>query len=254
MQAPKIRQKSPSGHHRTTLSGYIFATKAHIDNRKKTCYAAICAPDVPHNMVNSGPLPAEIGPVVWGTPANFNGFRVLTALLHGSQVVSVSHTLRRWTEGATYVRQGDHHVGHWPTFLVCFSLRNLIYVVWTINTGIDYCFEYLSVILFSYLKKLNFYFNSALVVWWYYWSFKRLLCKVIWFSYKDVSFIYRASCAPFLGELGPHLTQCDRGRALPSCQVSSWSIPPFGHNISSLQTGRTDSQDRQDRQNNGPIE
>jgi len=28
-------QKSPSGHHRTTLSGYIFATKAHIDNRKK---------------------------------------------------------------------------------------------------------------------------------------------------------------------------------------------------------------------------
>ena len=33
----KSRQKSPSGHHRTTLSGYIFATKARIDNRKKTC-------------------------------------------------------------------------------------------------------------------------------------------------------------------------------------------------------------------------
>ena len=31
----KSRQKSPSGHHRTTLSGYIFATKAIIDNRKK---------------------------------------------------------------------------------------------------------------------------------------------------------------------------------------------------------------------------
>jgi len=31
----KIRQKSPSEHHRTTLSGSIFATKAHIDNRKK---------------------------------------------------------------------------------------------------------------------------------------------------------------------------------------------------------------------------
>jgi len=27
-------------------------------------------------------------------------------------------SLRRWTEGATYIRQGDHHVGHWPTFLV----------------------------------------------------------------------------------------------------------------------------------------
>ena len=51
--------------------------------------------------------------LVWGTPANFNCFRVLAALLHGSQVVSISQTLRRWAEGATYVRQGDHHVGHW---------------------------------------------------------------------------------------------------------------------------------------------
>ena len=32
---PKSRQKSPSGHHPTTLSGYIFATKTCIDNRKK---------------------------------------------------------------------------------------------------------------------------------------------------------------------------------------------------------------------------
>ena len=33
-------------------------------------------------------------------------------------VAGVSQTLLRWTEGATYIRQGDHHVGHWPTFLV----------------------------------------------------------------------------------------------------------------------------------------
>jgi len=32
----KIAQNSPSGHHRTTLSGYVFATKARIDNWK-TC-------------------------------------------------------------------------------------------------------------------------------------------------------------------------------------------------------------------------
>jgi len=42
-----------------------------------------------------GPLTAEVRPVVWGTPANFNGFRVWAALLHGIQVVSVSQTLRR---------------------------------------------------------------------------------------------------------------------------------------------------------------
>jgi len=43
-------------------------------------------------MVNFGPLAAEIGSLVWGTPANFNGFRVLVALLHGTLVLGVSQT------------------------------------------------------------------------------------------------------------------------------------------------------------------
>jgi len=43
-------------------------------------------------MVNFGPLAAEIGLPLWGTPANFNGFCVLAALLHGSQVVGISQT------------------------------------------------------------------------------------------------------------------------------------------------------------------
>ena len=46
-------------------------------------------------MVNFGPLAAEIGSLVWGTPPNFNGFRVLAALLHGTQLVGASETLRR---------------------------------------------------------------------------------------------------------------------------------------------------------------
>jgi len=36
-----------------------------------------------HNMVNFGPLTAEIDWRVWGTPSYFNGYRVLAALLHG---------------------------------------------------------------------------------------------------------------------------------------------------------------------------
>jgi len=36
------------------------------------------------------PLAAEICFHVWGTPTNFNGFRVLAALLHGTRVVGVS--------------------------------------------------------------------------------------------------------------------------------------------------------------------
>jgi len=52
-------------------------------------------------MVNFGLLPAEIV-VSLGHPTNFNGFRVLAALLHCSLVVGISKTLRRRTEGATY--------------------------------------------------------------------------------------------------------------------------------------------------------
>jgi len=70
----------------------------------------------PHNMVIFGQLAAEICWRVWGNPANLNGFRVLAVLLHGTVVVGVSQTLRHWTQDATYIRQGGHHVGHWPTF------------------------------------------------------------------------------------------------------------------------------------------
>ena len=35
-------------------------------------------------MVNFGLLAAEIVSLVWGTPANFNGFRVLAAVLYGT--------------------------------------------------------------------------------------------------------------------------------------------------------------------------
>jgi len=66
-------------------------------------------------MVTIGPLAAEICWRVWGTPANFNRFRVLAALLHDTLVVGVSQTLRHWTDGATDIRQGGHHIGHWPS-------------------------------------------------------------------------------------------------------------------------------------------
>ena len=42
-----------------------------------------------------GPVMAEIDWRVWGTPANFNGFRFLAALLHGTLVVGVSQSVRR---------------------------------------------------------------------------------------------------------------------------------------------------------------
>jgi len=45
-------------------------------------------------MMNLGVQAAEIVSLVCGTPANFNGFRVLAALLHGTPALGVSQTLQ----------------------------------------------------------------------------------------------------------------------------------------------------------------
>jgi len=96
-------KKSPKNRHLGTIAqpcrtnpNYIFAMKARIDNRKKLLNSNISS-TCPHNMANFGQLTAEIGSGVWGTPANFNGFRVFAALglLHGTLLVGVGQTLRR---------------------------------------------------------------------------------------------------------------------------------------------------------------
>jgi len=79
------------------LSGYIFATKARIDNWKKNLLSSNMSATCHHNMANFGKLAAEIDQVVRGTPANFNGFRVFTlgSVTARNLVVGVSQTLRR---------------------------------------------------------------------------------------------------------------------------------------------------------------
>jgi len=83
-------KKSPSVHPRTILSDYIFATKACIGNREKNLLNSIISSTCRHNMMNVGPLMAEIGSGIWGVPTNFNGFRVLALLLHRCRSVEVS--------------------------------------------------------------------------------------------------------------------------------------------------------------------
>jgi len=58
----KIAKNWPSGHNRTTLSGYIFATKVRIDDQKKSSNTSST---YSRNMVNFGPLAAEIVSLVW---------------------------------------------------------------------------------------------------------------------------------------------------------------------------------------------
>jgi len=88
----KSRQKSPSGHHPTTLPSCVFATKACIDNRKKLVKQQYLPYMSPQYGELIGPLAAEILSLAWGTPGNLSGFHVLAALLHDTLVVSVSQT------------------------------------------------------------------------------------------------------------------------------------------------------------------
>jgi len=144
----KIAKNSPSGHHRTTLSGNIFATKARIERHVLTIGKKMLNSNIsstcPHNMVNFGLLTAEICWRVLGTPANFNGFHVLASLLQRRPSTRVNQTLhdvwpspglveqrasanvcgiiqrmelRTFAEGAIYIQLDGHHVGHRPIFI-----------------------------------------------------------------------------------------------------------------------------------------
>ena len=118
------QKKLPKIHHLRTvvqlcwaIRSYlsILATKAHIDNWKKI---------VKHQyLLQMSSQYGELRPTSgWdllaslGHPANFNGFRVLAALLDRTPAVGVSRTLWHLTEGSTYIWQVGHHVGHRPTF------------------------------------------------------------------------------------------------------------------------------------------
>ena len=169
----KNRQKFASGHHNHNFCRAISSQLRHVSTvRKKLVKQQYL--HISPQYGELGPLAAAIDPVVWGTPANFNGFhvlaallqrcrsteanqtlhsvwpspglvhdvyifgssgpvteffqvqnslcvqvlrsRILAALLHGTPAAGVSQTLRCLAQGATNIWQGDHHVGHWPTF------------------------------------------------------------------------------------------------------------------------------------------
>ena len=54
------RKNSPSVHHRTNLSGYIFATKSTCRQSEKNLLNSNISSTCPHSRMNVGPLAAEI--------------------------------------------------------------------------------------------------------------------------------------------------------------------------------------------------
>jgi len=57
----KIAKNSPSGHHRTTLSGYVFASEACIENRKNLQYLLQMSPEYGELLPNGWDLLASLG-------------------------------------------------------------------------------------------------------------------------------------------------------------------------------------------------
>jgi len=79
-------KKWPKSRHLGTIAQLCRAISSqlrHVSTIGKNLLSIDMSTTYPHNMVNFGPLAAEICWRVWGTPENFNWFRVLAVLLHG---------------------------------------------------------------------------------------------------------------------------------------------------------------------------
>ena len=70
----------------------------HVSTIGKNLLSSNIFPTCSYKMVNFGPLTAEIVSLVWGTPTNFNGFRVLAALLH-SQTAALNRGRHMYSAG-----------------------------------------------------------------------------------------------------------------------------------------------------------
>jgi len=65
------RKKSPKIRHQSTIVQF-FSQLRHAWTIGKKFFNSNIFSTCPHNMVNFGPLAAEIVSLVWGTPTNLN--------------------------------------------------------------------------------------------------------------------------------------------------------------------------------------
>jgi len=89
------RKNDAKNRHLSTIAQLCLAISSqlrHVLTIGKNLLSSNISSRCSYNMVNFGPLTAEIDWWVWGTPSYFNGYRVFSALVHGSQVVGVSQS------------------------------------------------------------------------------------------------------------------------------------------------------------------
>jgi len=79
------RKNDAKNRHLRTIAQLCRAISSqirHVSTIRKKLVKQQYLPHMSLQMVNFGPLSAEIVSLVWGTPANFNWFHILAALLH----------------------------------------------------------------------------------------------------------------------------------------------------------------------------
>jgi len=91
-----------------------------------------------HNIVDFGPLAAEIGLPDWGTPANFNGFRLLASLLHrrhspeANQTYTTFGCLLGWYTAYTFFRGS---FGNFARCKIHFASKSCPVLYWHSSSG-----------------------------------------------------------------------------------------------------------------------
>jgi len=117
----KIAKNSPSGHHRTTLSGYIFTTKACIDNWKKLVKQQY--------LFHMSSQYGELQPT--------SGWDLLSSLGHPSKFQRVSHlgsvTARHYSSGRqpnfAALNRGRHLYSAWrPSRWALAHISSFVYM------------------------------------------------------------------------------------------------------------------------------
>jgi len=89
-------QKSPKIRHLRTITQLCRAISSqlrYVSTIGKKLLNSNISPICLQNMVNLGPLAADISWLVWGTPPNFNGFRILASLLQRHRSMEANQTL-----------------------------------------------------------------------------------------------------------------------------------------------------------------
>jgi len=113
-------KKSPSPHYRTTFSGYIFATKACIDNREKKLVKQQYLLHMPLQYGELRPTSGWDRFVSLGDPSKFQRVSHIGSITARHSTSGLQPNCGVEQRAPPIFGMAGHHVGHWPTFLVYF--------------------------------------------------------------------------------------------------------------------------------------